>query len=266
MATMINVLEQGMRKLERGLSSADRNQIKQMMINEARAAYMLEPKPFFPPEIPLDVLEFVEMQQAKEFQMLNNALFNFGFTGRGERMPGPPLKQPSRDAIGRLPVQVLDNAGSEPNAGFAREIEELLGYSVLRRSLKLTGRLGLALAKLEIEPLNREHVETYKKGMQAWLQREIDNRPKKKPANAWGPKVVVTAAWNEVPLAGYKEEVPLFAMHKALEIKKECPGVAFFVDELREETRLVDPFLVAKFEEEEFIVEVWGEAKFEATL
>ena len=33
-----------------------------------------------------------------------------------------------------------------------------------------------------------------------------------------------------MPLAGYEEEVPLYVLHKAVDIKKQLPGAEFYIE------------------------------------
>lgn len=65
--------------------------------------------------------------------------------------------------------------------------------------------------------------------------------------------------WERVPLAEYEEEVPLYVLHKAVDIKKQLPGAEFYIEQ-----RAKDPFLIVKCGAEEHYIEVWREAGFEA--
>ena len=69
------------------------------------------------------------------------------------------------------------------------------------------------------------------------------------------------SVWERVPLAEYQEEVPLYVLRKALDIKKRVPGAEFYVEQ-----RAKDPFLIVKCGKEEHYIEVWREPRFEAQV
>jgi hypothetical protein len=71
--------------------------------------------------------------------------------------------------------------------------------------------------------------------------------------------------WDRVPVEGYKEDTPLFALSKMMQIHQLCPSAVFSIEELKADIYLPDPFLVASdsVTGKDFYIEVWGEKKFE---
>ncbi len=67
--------------------------------------------------------------------------------------------------------------------------------------------------------------------------------------------------WERLPLAEYQEEVPLYVLQKAVEIKKQLPAAEFYVEQ-----RAEDPFLIVKCGEREEYIEAWREPRFEALV
>jgi hypothetical protein len=171
-----------------------------------------------------------------------------------------PLVEPDRKQIPRFGVALADEGESE--AVLAKEAEALLGYNVLRRKLKIPGKLGEVLFMLDIEPLNFEAVEKYKADMVLWRKKaamEVLTAQQRRTH-------YVEVSWRRVALGKCTEEVPLFALRKAVQVKKACAKVILEVDELIEEKKLIDPFLVARLADEVYYLEVWKEPKFEETL
>lgn len=181
-----------------------------------------------------------------------------------ERIKNAPATEPERSAIPRFGVLV--SSESEEETLLAHEAEALLGYNVLRRKLKLGGKLGQALAALEIEPLDTDAVNKYKNDMVAFRLKALGP----KAFQRTGRQTIVTeVSWRRVLLSGYNAastEVPTFALRKAAQIKKACGEAVLSVDELVEQRRVIDPFLVATLADEVYYVDVWKEPKFEATL
>ena len=173
-----------------------------------------------------------------------------------------PHSEPNRKKIPRLGVALADE--DEGENALAKEAEALLGYNVLRRKLKLPGKLGEVLVCLDIEPLNSEAVEKYKADMVLWRKKE--NAERIGMQVQFGRRTVIEVSWRRILLSACKEEVPLFALRKAVQVKKACPEAILEVDELIEEKKLIDPFLVARLDDETYYLEVWKEPKFEETL
>lgn len=67
--------------------------------------------------------------------------------------------------------------------------------------------------------------------------------------------------WERVALAEYGEEVPLYVLRKAVEIKKRLSDAEFYIEQ-----HAKDPFLIVRCGGEEHYVEVWQEPRFEAPL
>lgn len=72
--------------------------------------------------------------------------------------------------------------------------------------------------------------------------------------------------WVRIPVRSYNEEIPLFVISKMRQIHKLCPSTEFYVEKLEAGIYLPDPFLVVRnpVGDQEFYIEVWDEARFEA--
>jgi hypothetical protein len=77
---------------------------------------------------------------------------------------------------------------------------------------------------------------------------------------------IATILWATTPLRGYSLPVPEFALEKARQIARAAPGTEFHVEELKVDTRTVDPFLIAVRDDELFYIEVWDEPAFESDM
>lgn len=177
------------------------------------------------------------------------------------------IDMPDRGAIETLPVEVKQEDLDDMGKQFAMEVESLLGYSNLRKEVKAPSPLRTVLAKLEIEVLNPEQVQNYKK------QAAEHMRTAKKMSDP---------TWDVTPLGEYHQKVPHFVLSKALEVKKALPEAQFFVEHLKE-----DPFLIvttkkiaaygmtgrhgtlgkdAAKQDDVMYLEVWDEKSFEAAV
>jgi len=67
--------------------------------------------------------------------------------------------------------------------------------------------------------------------------------------------------WERLPLAEYQEEVPLYVLQKAVEIKRRLPAAEFYIEQ-----RAEDPFLIVTCDELEEYIEAWREPRFEASV
>jgi hypothetical protein len=192
----------------------------------------------------------------------------YGFNG-GEAANAmtPALKvvdEPSRDMLRRVPVEVQDMDLTDPRQKLAAEAEALLGYTPLRQELRTPGTLKRVLAKLEISVLEEKGVLAYKKQMVEHYSTS---------GKMFDP------TWRITPLKDYRQQVPEFALQKAIEIKRELPEAMFYVEQLA-----IDPFLIVTLNplqdfaspwntlkraldpETAVYVEAWSEPKFEATM
>ena len=179
----------------------------------------------------------------------------------------PSLKvvdEPSRDMLRRVPVEVQDMDLTDPRQKLAAEAEALLGYTPLRQELRTPGTLKRVLAKLEISVLEEKGVLAYKKQMAEHYSTS---------GKMFDP------TWRITPLKDYRQQVPEFALQKAIEIKRELPEAMFYVEQLA-----IDPFLIVTLNplqdfaspwntlkraldpETAVYVEAWSEPKFEATM
>jgi hypothetical protein len=182
--------------------------------------------------------------------------------GMGEDLSAAPKSEPDRKALPRFGVALADDG--ETDVQLAKEAESLLGYNVLRRKLKIPGKLGEVLACLEIEPLDTTAVEKYKLDMVLWRKKEVFEKAAADPS--FNRHYTIDVSWRRVLLGDCQSEVPLFALRKAVQVKKGCPEAMIEVDELIEQKKLIDPFLVATLDDETYYLEVWKEPKFEEKL
>jgi hypothetical protein len=188
------------------------------------------------------------------------------------------VKEPDRDAIPRVSLGESPRLGPRGDDALAIKAEKLLGYKVLREARRLPGQLRQALQNLEIEPLDLAAVEQYKTEMAAFRQLDIDKRTGRDNVKFFrqnntriiaGREAIILATWRRVSMQSYSEagkQIPEFALRKAVAIAEEVPDVIFQVDELVEKEYVVDPFLWAFHGNERFVIEVWGENKFERAL
>jgi len=216
----------------------------------------------------------VAMDEATPFaegdlEELRNAMAQFVAADRGNwllpRVPYPGrlstpwpepaaktvvLERPSKEILKRVAItdiQPVDDM--DLRASLALEAESLLGYSVLRKEMKLTSPLAATLKALDIEPFSDESVFTYAGEMKDFAQQEA------RKTNPYA-----NAVWCHNPLARYPRPIPEIALQKACEIKRALPAAEFMVMELNVHP---DPFLMVRLGTEEFYIEVWDEPKFE---
>lgn len=183
-----------------------------------------------------------------------------------------------------------------------KRAEALLGYSVLRKDAKVPGALAKALHELGIEPFSKLSVDAYKDNkLNEWkklnpngliqpstgsfdsMEQSIrlqmaQMQQMQQMQNSWGGlggfgraaadfnRSIKVISWSSIALRGYSKPVPEFAIQRAVTIKEYCPGVEFFVEELKEESRTLDPFLIARLDDEQFYIDVWDEPEFEKAL
>ena len=63
-------------------------------------------------------------------------------------------------------------------------------------------------------------------------------------------------------LSEYREDVPLFAISRAVELKEKLPAAEFYVDHLVY-SRNFDPFMVMIMHGIRYWLDVWNEPEFE---
>lgn len=141
-----------------------------------------------------------------------------------------------------------------------QQAADVLGYSCASRT-NLDGSsdsnvLRAAIGRLGIEILNTQSVHKYMGEMLAkrFARMDSDNFD-------WSWRS--DPAWGRVKLSEYKKPVPDFAIERAIQLKRECPQVEFWVEELSD---AVDPFLIAHIGREGYYIACWEEARFEAQL
>lgn len=177
--------------------------------------------------------------------------------------PRPVPAKPSTKMLDVIdaPEMDMDNV----RVGLAVEVEDLLGYSALRKDVKAPSKLQRILAALEIEVYGDEKVAEYKQKMQAHFQGKADNadRERIQKTRGRGRMTQTVVNWRLVSLSSYKKPVPEHVLRKCVQIKKAAPEATFHVDELVEETRTLDPFMVVRLGEDTAVIEVWDEPTFE---
>jgi len=199
---------------------------------------------------------------------LNSYPSSFGgwSTIPGEAIADKPKTVPAKPSTKMLdvvetPEMDMDNA----RVGLAVEVEDLLGYSALRKDVKAPSKLQRVLAELEIEVYADEKVAEYKQKMQAHFQTKADNADRKRiqETRGMGRRTQTVVSWKLVDLAKYGKPVPEHVLRKCVQIKKAAPEATFHVDELVEETRTLDPFMIVKLGDDKAVIEVWDEPTFE---
>jgi hypothetical protein len=176
-------------------------------------------------------------------------------------MPAP-VQKPERESILRReavrPEDVAEHVDAM-QAELATAAEALLGYSVMRKRLRLPNPLLAALEQLEIEPFDGETVRQYQKEMLAYAQYEAARLDAAEgiPAGSFQAR---RADWRVHKLEGYSKPVPEFALKTALRIKRACPQAQFHIEELE---AVPDPFLIVSVDNTRRYVEVWDEPRFE---
>jgi hypothetical protein len=178
---------------------------------------------------------------------------------------------PDKPATSMLKTQEVAEADlSNSRVGLAIEVEDILGYTPLRTDVKAPSRLERALSELEIETFKQETVDAYKKQMRDHFygkaqERDLERSIGRQQYNPMG-YYVTEVSWQRVDLGTYKQPVPEHILRKCVQIKKAIPEATFQVDELKENSRVVDPFMVVTLGSESLYFEVWDEPKFEASL
>jgi hypothetical protein len=175
--------------------------------------------------------------------------------------------------IKRTPIGIVEDCSSAL-ADLAESAKNVLGYSLLaqltakpKREPGLT-KLQQALKDLDIEVLNIQDVERYKRERQieetvkqfkAWMSAPIER-------NFEGP------GWYREKIESYSEPVPEFVLAKAVQIKTAFPDCVISIESLRTHP---DPFLTVEIPHpqyswndplELYYVEVWAEPKFEGRV
>lgn len=79
-----------------------------------------------------------------------------------------------------------------------------------------------------------------------------------------GTTVKSEPEWKTVPLDGYSEPVPEFALKMAVDINSRLPGATTSVCQLVQSERVLDPFLIVEHGPERHYIAVWNEPAFGA--
>lgn len=168
--------------------------------------------------------------------------------------------EPSRGNLKRYSLSA-ETLADDLTAQLAIEAEELIGYSLLRRKLKIVGPLTRCLAALGVEPLEESAVKQY---MQEMI---VFHRAEMKRALTW--RTVSRMKWVEVSIRSCCErgiEIPEFALARCTQIAKAMQAGDLAVDFTVEKLMDVDPFMKVEASDESFYLDVWDESKFEAAL
>jgi hypothetical protein len=167
-----------------------------------------------------------------------------------------PCSRLSVSSIGELAKTVQDEA------------RELLGYNA-REAVERAPEpkpLAEALTRLEIEVLDKPSVIRYQgeRAVEFVRKKSAEITPESRYGTSTG--WYLGYIWECEPLEKHKDAIPEHILLRAIEIKKTCPGVQFFVEFLNENP---DPFLIAVISEnksswdEFYYIGVWEEATFE---
>lgn len=154
---------------------------------------------------------------------------------------------------------------AEPMVSVLDEAREVLQYDTRCTPVQVKASpLRDLLATLEIEPLNEADVVRYQAERIAELMLDPTFQRERLEARR---QYRFFHYWEGHDLATYTDPIPEFVLAKAIQIKKACPDVKFFVEVLQGSP---DPFLVAqigKYDDEDYAyIEVWEEPKFEGRL
>lgn len=145
------------------------------------------------------------------------------------------------------------------------EAREVLSYGSSRAVIQeRTSPLRELLATLEIEPLIEADVVRYQAEMIAELMLDPSFQRERLEARR---QYRFFHYWEGHSLEQYGDPIPEFVLSKAIQIKKACPEVKFYVETLQGNP---DPFLVAQlgddYGKDYAYIEVWEEPKFEGRL
>lgn len=185
-----------------------------------------------------------------------------------------PAVIPEKPSTTMLRNMVTPEITGDTRQALAMEVEDKLGYTPLRKQSGAPSRLQRLLQELEIEAFDQSTVDDYKVKMKAHFQSQAEERDKERNRRLeeqYGPmspffRVETRVDWLLIDLSSYEKPIPEFVLNKCLQIKDRAPDAKFFVDELREKSRTLDPFLVVSLGGEMLSIEVWEEPEFEKTL
>lgn len=153
---------------------------------------------------------------------------------------------------------------------FVNEAKKVLGYGVLSSAWTLLKGLQI-LKTLGIEPFEMKKLEAYKEAKAHKLDKKTSER-----IGSYGDRryTTIKGVWKLIELEDYSREIPAFAIMRAAELKKALNKANirsdFYVEELQttKNSRVVevprpDPFMVVKFANATFHIDVWDEPTFE---
>jgi hypothetical protein len=144
---------------------------------------------------------------------------------------------------------------SDAEARMMAEVRKVLGYGEGEKEVVYRNVLQV-LKRLDIEPLNAEKVEAYKKQKESTRYTGSSMRTTRH-----------TARWHTHALRDYERPVPTFVLARALRVQKalnarHLPGT-MVVEELVRRSEYIDPFLVLRVQDKKLYLDVWDEPKFE---
>jgi len=183
--------------------------------------------------------------------------------GIGPSFADKPKPVPAKPTTALLEHIEIPELGSGGRVDLALEVEDLLGYSALRKDAKAPSKLERILQALEIDIYKPEKVLEYKGKMKEHFQAKADNADRLRIQKTGFSKTQTVVSWKMVRLDKYTKPVPEHVLRKCVQIKKAAPEAEFYVDELVEETRTLDPFMVVSLGADKAVFEVWDEPEFE---
>lgn len=169
--------------------------------------------------------------------------------------------KPSTTMLAVMPATEVDL--QDERVSLALQVEDILGYTPLRKDVKAPSRLHRALAEMEIDVYKIETVGQYKEKMRAHFQAKIDSERGGDRRTVMGEMYYIEVTWIQVGLKGYAKPVPEHVLAKCIQIKQSLPEANFVVDELVEQKRTLDPFMYVEMNGEKAYFEVWDEPEFE---
>ncbi len=173
------------------------------------------------------------------------------------------------------------------------KVSSRLGYSVLGKAKINNDRkneISKVFQKLDIKPFKKELVEKYKNKMEVGyrnlfisgvvlsvLSGLVSIMLGMFYGNAWflvglvlsiivgnicGNFISYNKEWEKIVINNFTSPIPEFALQTALDINTELPYCIIYIDSLFQKAKPLDPFLVVKYGDEDYYLEVWNEPKF----
>lgn len=170
-------------------------------------------------------------------------------------------KKSKTDELSTLKRMELSPSNTIADNEILAKAKRLFGYKGgIRKDIGVAGILGQVLRELHLKPFDPKRVNRYKIKKQEQFRATL---PKTSSFSSYRWRI----GWATVPIEEYRQDIPDFVMRKAIQIKEKMPAAQIVIEELTAKkervARRYDPFLVAKFENEKYYIEVWNEREFE---